>query len=314
MEVTVPKTKYTGAIRAITFGSHKKVTIGGERCYPFYLFEGEMPHLPKIAMEVYDSPPENWPQAALEPYQDVVNDPVAWAQKCIDTYGAEIICIQLEGTDPNGKNISADQATAIVKKVADSVDVPLIVWGCEDPDKDAEVLRSVAEACDGRNLLIGPVQEKNYTKLGAAAIAYKHVVIATSRIDVNLAKQLNILLSNLGVPDEQIVMDPTTGGLGYGIEYTYTIMERMRMAALVQEDERLAFPLVCNLAKEVWKVKEAQIPEAEDPKLGDAAKRGIMMEAMTAVLLLLAGADLLIMRHPEAIALTRDFITQMSGG
>ncbi|NCO33224.1 MAG: acetyl-CoA decarbonylase/synthase complex subunit delta [Armatimonadetes bacterium CG2_30_59_28] len=311
MGVDIPKVNYTGAIREITFGSSNQVTIGGETCYPFHIFEGEMPNPPKIAMEVYDSPPDDWPETAIEPFRDVIHDPVAWAKKCIHTYGAEIICLQLASTDPNGKNLSAEAATDITKRLSDSIEVPLIVWGCEDADKDAETLRSVCEACDGRNLLIGPVQEGNYTKLGAAAIAYKHVVISTSRIDVNLAKQLNILLGNLGVPDGQIAMDPTTGGLGYGIEYTYTIIERMRMAALVQEDERLGFPIVCNLAKEVWKVKEVRIPESEDPKLGDLNKRGVMMEAMTSTLLLLAGTDLLVMRHPEAIALTQDFIAQM---
>lgn len=314
MGVEIPKIQYTGTIREVTFGSRKKVTIGGEGCYPFYLFEGRMPNPPKIAMEVYDFMPENWPDAAVEPFKDVMHDPVLWAKKCIEDYGAEIICLQLEGTDPNGMNRPSQEAIDIAKRVSDSIDVPLMVWGCGDEEKDAETLRGVCEACEGRNLIIGPVLEKNYTRIGAAAIAYHHVVAASTPIDINLAKQLNILLGNLGVPDNQIVIDPTTGGLGYGIEYTYSVIERMRMAALVQQDERLAFPIVCNLAKEVWKVKETRISRDEDPKMGDPGTRGIAMEAMTAVLLLIAGADLLVMRHPEAIRKVEGFIASMMDG
>ena len=305
----IPKINYTGKIKEVTMGAGSKaLTVGGETMYPFYLFEGQMPHPPRIAMEVYDAPPEDWPEAALEPFKDVVQDPVAWAQKCMTAYGAEMICVQLASTDPNGKNRPAEEAAAIAKKVADAIDVPLIVWGCGNDEKDADTLRRVSELCAGKNLIIGPVGEKNYKQIGAGAIGYKHTIIASTPIDVNLAKQLNVLLGNLGVPDGQILVDPTTGGLGYGIEYSYSVMERDRMAALTQQDERLQFPLVCNLAKEVWKTKEAKLSAAEEPRLGDPKKRGILMEAVTAVVLLLAGANVLIMRHPEAISLVKGMI------
>jgi acetyl-CoA decarbonylase/synthase complex subunit delta len=160
------------------------------------------------------------------------------------------------------------------------------------------------------NLVIGPVAEGNYKQVGAGAIGYKHTAIASTPIDINLAKQLNILMGNLGVPDEQIIVDPTTGGLGYGIEYTYSVMERDRMAALTQQDERLQFPILCNMAKEVWKTKEAKITDA--PTLGDPKKRGILLEAVTGVMLLLAGADVLVMRHPEAIKLVREMIADLT--
>ncbi len=305
----IPKINYTGKIKEVTMGAGSKaLTVGGETMYPFYLFEGQVPHPPRIAMEVYDAPPEDWPEAALEPFKDVVQDPVAWAQKCMTAYGAEMICLQLASTDPNGKNRPAEEAAAIAKKVADAIDVPLIVWGCGNDEKDADTLRRVSELCAGKNLIIGPVGEKNYKQIGAGAIGYKHTIIASTPIDVNLAKQLNVLLGNLGVPDGQILVDPTTGGLGYGIEYSYSVMERDRMAALTQQDERLQFPLVCNLAKEVWKTKEAKLSAAEEPRLGDPKKRGILMEAVTAVVLLLAGANVLIMRHPEAISLVKGMI------
>jgi len=307
--VEIPKINYTGKIKEVTMGAGSKtLTVGGETMYPFYLFEGQMPHPPRIAMEVYDAPPEEWPEAALEPFKDVVQDPVAWAQKCMTAYGAEMICVQLASTDPNGMNRPSEEAAAIAKKVADAIDVPLIVWGCGNDEKDADTLRRVSELCAGKNLIIGPVGEKNYKQIGAGAIGYKHTIIASTPIDVNLAKQLNVLLGNLGVPDGQILVDPTTGGLGYGIEYSYSVMERDRMAALTQQDERLQFPLVCNLAKEVWKTKEAKLSAADAPNLGDPKKRGILMEAVTAVILLMAGANVLIMRHPEAISLVKGMI------
>ncbi len=313
MAFVIPKTKYSGKIKEIKLGQGAKtLTIGGETAYPFYLFEGTMPNLPKIAMEVYDCPPEEWAPAALEPFTGVTDDPVAWAKKCINDYRAEMICLQLVSTDPNGLNRGAEEATAVVKKVADAIDVPLIVWGTANHEKDTEVLRRVAEVCQGKNLIIGPVEEGDHKRIGAAAIGYRHTVAAATPIDINLAKQLNILLGNLGVPDDLLIMDPTVSGIGYGIEYCYSVMERMRMAALTQQDEKLQFPIICNIAKETWKTKEVKLSEAEDPKLGDAKKRGILLEAMSAMVVLLAGADVLVMRHPEAIKLIREMIADLT--
>ena len=313
MAFEIPKISYNGAIKEIPLGKEaNRVTVGGETCYPFYLFEGEMPHLPKIAMEVYDAPPEDWPQAALDPFSDVVHDPAAWAQKCVTSYGAEMVALQLASTDPNAQDTPAEQAVEVTKRVAAAIEVPLIVWGSSNLEKDTEVLKMIAEECVGEKLVLGPVEEGSYKALGAASLAYQHTVAACSPIDINLAKQLNILLGNLGVPDERILVDPTVGALGYGLEYCYSVMERDRMAALTQEDERLQFPIVCNLAKEVWKIKEARISEDEAPLLGDPAKRGILLEAMTAGLFLLAGGDILIMRHPDAIQLVRGFIEELT--
>jgi acetyl-CoA decarbonylase/synthase complex subunit delta len=313
MALEIPKTAYSGKIKEITLGKgDKAVKIGGETAYPFYLFEGQMPNLPKIAMEVYDMAPEEWPPAALEPFAGVTGDPVAWAQKCIKDYGAEMICLQLLSTDPNGNNRPAVEAAQVVKKVADAIDVPLIVWGTANHDKDTEVLRAVAEACQDKSLILGPVEEADHKKIGAAAIGYKHTVVASTPIDINLAKQLNILLGNLGVPDNLLAMDPTVSGIGYGIEYCFSVMERMRMAALTQQDTKLQFPIICNIAKEAWKTKEAKISEKDEPKMGDAKKRGILLEAMSSMILLMAGADVLIMRHPEAIKLVREMMADLT--
>jgi acetyl-CoA decarbonylase/synthase, CODH/ACS complex subunit delta len=312
MAIVIPKTTYNGKVKEIKLGPDgHSVTVGGENCFPFYLFEGAMPNKPRIAMEIWDSPPDDWPQAALEPFKDVISDPVAWAKKCISDYGAEMICLQLISTDPNGMNRSAEEAAALAKKVTESINVPLIVWGTANMEKDTEVLRAIAEACQGKNLVLGPLEEKDHKKIGAAAIGYHQTVIASSPIDINLAKQLNILLGNLGIPDNLLVMDPTVSSIGYGIEYCYSVMERIRSAGLTQSDEKLQYPLICNISKETWKTKEVKVSEQDDPKMGDAKKRGILLEAMSALVLALAGGNILIMRHPEAIELVKGMIDEL---
>jgi acetyl-CoA decarbonylase/synthase, CODH/ACS complex subunit delta len=313
MALQIPKTTYNGKIKEIKLGpDNKAVTVGGETGYPFYLFEGNLPNLPKIAMEVYDAPPQEWPEAALEPFKDVIDDPVSWARKCIQVYNADMICLQMTSTDPNGLNRSAEEAAVVVKKVADAVNVPLIVWGTANLEKDTELLRKVAEVCQGKNLILGPVEEGNHKKIGAAAIGYRHTITASTPIDINLAKQLNILLGNLGVSDSNLIMDPTVSSIGYGIEYCYSVMERIRAAALTQSDDKLQYPIICNIAKETWKTKEVKISEQDDPKMGNIKKRGVLLEAMSAMCLLLAGGDIVVMRHPDAIKLVREMIGDLT--
>ena len=309
MGLEIFKESYTGSIKEITLGKgDKAVTVGGENCYPFYNFEGEVPHKPVIAMEVWDKEPDYWPEAAKSYFKDVISDPAAWAKKCVDEFGAELIALQLRSTDPHSENTSPEEAAAMVKKVLAAIDVPLIVWGTGSIEKDEEVLKKVAEENMDKNLIIGPVEDKNHKGIGAAAMGYGHTVIASSPIDVNLAKQVNILLENLGLSTERIIIDPTTGGLGYGLEYTYSVMERLTMAALTQGDDKLQLPLVNNLANEVWKCKEANQSAEEAPLLGDPERRAILMEAVTAVTYLVSGANVMVMRHPEAIRLTKAFI------
>jgi acetyl-CoA decarbonylase/synthase complex subunit delta len=309
------KESYTGSIREITLGKgDKAVTVGGEACYPFYQFEGAMPNKPKIAMEIWDMKPDEWPEAALAPFKDVISDPAAWAKKCVTEFGAEMIVLQLKSTDPNGNDAPAKDAAATVKKVLAAVDVPLIIWGTANVEKDEEVLKKIAEECQGENLILGPVEDKNHKGIGAAAMGFGHTVIASSPIDVNLAKQCNILLENLGMPIDRMIIDPTTGGLGYGLEYSYSVMERLRMAALAQGDDKLQLPIINNLGNEVWKCKEAKLSAEEAPLLGDPEKRGILMEAVGAVAYLMSGSNVLIMRHPESIRLVRSYIDLISEG
>lgn len=308
MAFEMTKIQYTGKINEVVLGSKQKVTVGGENCYPFYLFEGKVPQKPKIAMEIWDMDPgDEWPEAVKAPFAGVLGDSGAWAKKCVE-YGADVVVVQLKSTDPNSLNKGAKEAVATVKAVLDAVDVPIVVYGVANPDKDTETLKTIAETFQGKNLTLGPVEEKSHKQIGAQALAYGHVVAANTPIDVNLAKQLNILLGNLGVTNDKILIDPTTGGLGYGMEYCYSVMERIRMAGLVQQDENLQQPLVNNMAQEVWKCKEAKQSLEEAPTLGFADDRGILMETTEAVALLLAGSNMVFLRHPESVKLVRNYI------
>ncbi len=315
MGFEITKESYAGAIKGITIGKgDSAITVGGQTSYPFYQFEGEMPNKPVIAMEIWDIEPSEWPEAALAPFKDVVTDPAAWAKKCVKEYGAELIVLQLKSIDPNDLDASPEDAAATVKKVLGAINVPLIVWGCTSPAKDEDVLKKIAEDCQGENLILGPVEEKNHKGIGAAAMGYGHSIISSSPIDVNLAKQVNILLENLGMPLDKVLVDPTTGGLGYGMEYSYSVMERLTMAAMTQGDDKLQLPMINNLGNEVWKCKEAKQTVEDAPELGDPERRGILMEAVGAVSYLMAGSSVLIMRHPESIKLTKAFINFISDG
>ncbi len=303
MSFEAPVDKSKGTIREVEIGHGKK--IGGESTYPFHLWEGEMPNPPIIAMEVYDEPQPGWPEAVRKIYESVMDDPIAWAQKCQDEFGADAIALQLKSTDPNGTDASPESAAETVKKVKAAINVPLIVLGSGALEKDIDVLKKVAEALPDDIFPIGPVEESNHRQIGAAAMGYKKPVIAFTSMDVNLAKQLNVLLTQLGVPENKIIIDPTTGALGYGLDYCYSIMERDRLAALVQNDGKMQMPILNNLAPEAWKAKEAKVSEEEEPTFGDVETRGILWEAITATTLLLCGTDLLIMRHPESVKLVR---------
>ncbi len=301
MAFTVPAETFSKKITTVKIGTGpKEVTIGGESTFPLYGFEGEVPNRPAIAMEVYDNNPADWVEQVKEPFADVLSDPVAWAKKCETEYGAELVFLQLASTDPNGDDTSADEAAETVKNVLDAIEVPLIVSGTDNPEKDSEVLQKVAAVAEGKNIAIGPATEDNYKTVAAAAMGFNHNVLALSPCDVNLAKQLNILLTQLGVAKDRIIVDPSTGALGYGLDYTYTIIERLKLAALQQGDEMTGMPVIGNLGVEAWKTKEAKTPDTDE--WGSQETRAVSWEIMTAVALATAGADLLVMRHPRAVA------------
>ncbi|MEW6521335.1 MAG: acetyl-CoA decarbonylase/synthase complex subunit delta, partial [Thermodesulfobacteriota bacterium] len=302
--------KYTGQIKETLLGSgDKAIKVGGESSMPFHLFEGAMPNKPLIAMDVLDVQPEEWPDSLARHFSGVLDNPLAWARKCVDDYQAEALCLSLVSTDPNGMNRSAAEAAKVAAEVINNINVPIIIWGCGNADKDTETLREITSLTGDKKVCLAPLSDSNYRSLGATAMAFQYPMVAASPIDVNLAKQLNILLENLGVSLNSVMMDPSVGALGYGIEYTYSVMERIRLAALTQQDEKLQVPIICNLGREVWKAKECRLPS--DAVLGDQERRGVMMEAITATCMLLSGGEVLIMRHPKAINLTKSLINSL---
>jgi acetyl-CoA decarbonylase/synthase complex subunit delta len=318
MAVQILKERNTGKINAVTIGATKEqggtrtsvVTVGGDAALPFLHFEGEMPHKPVIAMEVQSRVPEQWNDTVKKPFASVLADPAAWAKKCVDEHGAELIYLKLSSADPDLENHSPEECVKIVKSVLAAVGVPLIVVGCGNEEKDNVVMPAVAEAAAGENLLIGVAEQENYKSVVAAAMVHKHNVIALTPCDINICKQLNILITEMGLGLDRVVIDPGAGGLGYGIEYTYSILERGRLGAL-QGDKMLSTPVIATVGYEAWRAKEANAPENDFPAWGDQGERGILWEAMTATALLQGGVHILVMRHPEAIALVRKNIGEL---
>ncbi len=299
--------KYSGIVKGVKFGDGAKaLVVGEEATMPFNVFEGDMNNPPAIAFEVMDTAPEDWPETLSKYYSDVLNDPVSWAKKCVGEYNARAICLSLVSTDPNGMNKTSKEGAQIAKNVIEAVDVPVVIWGCGNAEKDTETLREITGIVQNKRIVMAPVTDANYRSLGASAMGMDLPVVAATPIDVNLAKQLNILLNNLGLPLNNILMDPSIGAVGYGLEYTYSVMERIRLAALSGGDDKLSAPFICHLGREVWKTKECKLPT--DEKLGDQETRGIMLEAITAATLLLAGGELMIMRHPKAVSLVNSLI------
>jgi CO dehydrogenase/acetyl-CoA synthase delta subunit len=300
MEYKAAVESYSGKVREVTIGQGAKAfKIGGENALPFHFFdEGSTPNPPRFALQVFDSKPEGWAKGVLEPFQDVIDDPIKWAKKCIE-YGADAICLVLESTDPAGANAPADGAAQMAKKVAEAITVPLIVYGSGDDKKDAQVLPKVAEVCKGENLLLGPVVKENYEVIAKAAAENGHSLIAQSPLDINLMKELNIKLSKT-FPADRIVIDPLSSALGYGMEYSFTIMERTKQTGVIFKDAQTQMPMVADVAAECWKTKEAKTNK----------EQGVLWEGMTTLSLLLAGANLVILRHPETLKLVRDTIKQ----
>ncbi len=309
------------SIHAVTIGATAveggtrthAVTIGGASAMPFHHFDGAIPHRPVVAVEIADIAPTDWPEALQAPIADVMDDPAAWAKRCADRFAPDLLCLRLAGCDPNGANRRPEEAAFVARSVRDAVGLPLVIWGCGDLDKDAEVFPAVAEALAGENCLLGTITEKNYRTLTALGMAYGHSVIAESPVDINMAKQINILAMDAGFPEDRLVIYPTTGALGYGIEYVVSIMERLRLGGL-GGDKLVAMPIVADIGREAWSVKEARATLEEAPGWGDPIKRGPAWETATAITYLHAGADLVILRHPDAVRDTKAAIHQLMAG
>ncbi len=309
--VEVPVEKWQGKVREVTLGGNgrKQITIGGESTLPFLHFEGQLSHRPVVAIEVHDRPPSDWAQPLLAAWGDVINDPAAWAKKAV-ACGADLIVFHLKSAHPEDMNTGDKEARANVTKVLEAVDVPLMIIGPYVAEKDNEVLVAAAEAAAGQRVALGYCEEKNYRTICAAALASGHAVIAKTPIEINLAKQLNILISDMGIAGDSIIIDPTTAALGYGLEYTYSVMERLRLAAL-NGDPMTAMPMSVNPGEEAWRQKEAKFAEGVPEEWGDYEQRACLWEQLSALGLLQAGADIVVMRHPRTLEVIKAAIDKL---
>jgi acetyl-CoA decarbonylase/synthase complex subunit delta len=317
MAIEIPKEKYSGAVREVTLGAttdqggtrKKTLTLGGETAMPYLHFEGKSPNRAGLAIEIRDHKPDDWSPILLEAWGDAMDDPGEWA-KAAEAAGADLIYLVLGLTTPDGEPNTSQNATSIVRKVLESTGLPLAVVGPGQADLDNELIVAVADEAQGERLLIGICEEKNYRTIVAAALANDHLVQSKTPMDVNLSKQLVILIHDMGLPLERIVMDPTTGALGYGMEYGYSVMERLRLAAL-QGDTMTQQPMLVNPGEEAWKVKESKVGEGVPENWGDWERRALDWEAITATALVHSGADLLVLRHPETVKRVRSVIDEL---
>jgi acetyl-CoA decarbonylase/synthase complex subunit delta len=315
--VEIPKERWTGSIREVTLGATadqggtrtKTVTVGGESTLPFLHFEGEVPHPPVVGIEIQDSYPSDWSPVLLAAWGEVVNDPAAWAKKA-EEVGADVIVLKLRSTDAEDNPNTPERVAATVKAVLEATGLPLVVRGPGQAELDNRLLVAAAEAAPGERLALGLCEDKNYRTIVAGALAHNQLVISSSPIDVNLAKQLNILISDMRLPLERVLMDPTTGALGYGLEYTYSVMERLRIAALTG-DGMTQQPMICFVGEESWRQKESRATEGVPDEWGNIEKRGITWELVTATALLESGANIVVLRHPKTVAVVKETIDKL---
>jgi len=300
---------FTGSVNRLTLGGGQRstVTVGGARNVVYGGAVADRGQRPLIAMDVLDVPPDDWPGVLLESFAVTAHHPGDWAKQCVQEYGADLICVKFDGVHPDKGNKDAAHAVKVTQTVLKAVKVPLVLWGCGNDEKDNEVMPKVSGAAKGEKCLLGTATEDNYKSLTAIAMADDHCVVTEAPLDINIAKQVNILVSDMGFPLEKVVTFQSTGALGYGIEYAYSIQERQRLAAL-GGDKMMAMPAICDVGYESWRCKEAKLAEA--PGWGNLRERGPMWEAATAICLLQAGVDIIRMRHPKAVATVRDFIDE----
>ena len=317
MPVEIPKDKWPGSIRPVTLGATaaeggtrtKTVTVGGEASLPFMHFEKPTPNRPVVALEIKDRKPDDWSSLLIEIWGSAMDDPASWA-KAAEKANADVIVLALSLTDKEGNPTKPESAVKAVKDVLNASGLPLIVFGPGQVDADNELLVAVSEATKGERLALGICEDKNYRTIVATAMANEHLVTARTPMDVNLSKQLNILISDMGMPLDRILMDPTTGALGYGIEYGYSVMERLRMAAL-QGDAMTQSPMIVTPGFEAWKTKESKVGEGVPEAWGNWNERAINWETLTAISLIEAGAAIVVLRHPESIKRVKSAIEEL---
>ena len=302
MPFTPKSGKFNASINTVEIGTgDKAVKIGGENVFPLYSIDAAIENAPKVGIEITDFGMEHEPEC-IKKYYEGCATLADIARKAASMEGVDFLSFRMEGGDPNGENKSTEELIGELKEIADAVDLPLVVCGCKNVEKDAELFSKAAEALNGRNAVILSAKEENYKTVGAAAgLAYKQVVGAESAVDINLAKQLNVLISQLGVDSKNVVMNVGTAAVGYGFEYVISTMDRVKAAALQQGDANLQMPIITPVASEAWGVKEAMASETEAPEWGSQEERGIDMEVETAMAVIASGSNAVILKHPESI-------------
>jgi len=303
--------KWQDKITQVTLGAGSKtIKLGGETGIYFIKGEDKCPNPPVVAMEVWDTLPDIWPDTLKTNFGAALKNPAEWAKMCVDKFSADLICLRLASIHPDGKNASPEEAGKALENVLKAVDVPLIVIGSNSPQKDNEVMVHCTEVAKGKNCLFGIATQGNYKTLTASCLSGGHCIISEAPIDINIAKQLNILICDMQFPKEKIVIHHATGALGYGLEYTYSIMERTRLAGL-SGDKMLSMPLINFIGQEVWRTKEAKSCDEVAKDWGLAKDRGALLEMATAVSYLNAGSDILVMNHPKAVTETKKVIKDL---
>ena len=309
----VPKTQpYSGKINAVTLGTgDKAIVIGGQNVLPFYTFDGAIENAPKIGVEISDAANE-WASTGLKEFYAGCTTMVDYAKKAETMPGADFLCLHFESADPNGADRSVADCVADAKAVADAVSMPIVIMGCKNMEKDGELFSKIAEALQGKNILVMSAKNEDYKTVGASvALAYGQKVGAETADDINLAKQLNIMLKGLSIAPENIIMNIGTAAVGYGFEYVASTLDRVRLAALAQSDADLQMPIIAPVSADTWSVKESTASEEDEPAWGSVEERAIDMEVATAAANLTGGADAVIMRHPAAVATIKKFITEL---
>ncbi|MCK4359832.1 MAG: acetyl-CoA decarbonylase/synthase complex subunit delta [Candidatus Cloacimonetes bacterium] len=305
MEFEKPVAEWKGKVQEIILSD--KVIIGGEKGFPNYSFDEICPNRPAIAIEVNDVYPEKWPDTLKEVWDDtILKSPVERAKKAVEEFGADIIFFDMIGTHQDRENISAAQAAENMNSILRAVDTPVMIRPDGNFEKQNKVFTKCCELAK-RQIIIGSAHEDNYRTITASALASNHYLIAEAPIDVNIQKQLNILITQMNFPIERIIMDPLTGGLGYGFEYTYSVMERIRLQTF-NEDHYMIPPMICCVGQETWKVKEIRI---EGEEFGSKSERGVYWETVTAIGLVLSGANIVVVRHPESVKQIKKFINSL---
>ncbi len=309
----VPKTQpFRGSINAVTLGTgDKAIVIGGQNVLPFYTFDAPIENAPKIGVEISDAA-DSWDVKGLTDLYAGCTTMAQRAQKAETIDGADFICLNFESADPNGADRSVEDCVADAKAVAEVVSKPIVVMGCKNMEKDGKLFAAIAEALAGKNILVMSAKSEDYKTVGASvALANGQKVGAETADDINLAKQLNIMLKGLNVKPESIIMNIGTAAVGYGYEYVASTLDRVRDAALKQSDADLQMPIIAPVSTDTWGVKESTASEDDEPAWGCREERGIAMEISTAAANLTGGADAVIMRHPAAIATIKQFITEL---